>query len=388
MKKGSFLRKTVDYLNLKDIGLLEIVFALTPILSGYGIGGLPLSLLMWILLIFIVALQGNLKKTPLFGPLLVFVVYWVAHKMVVVFTDNVNLNGVIAQLVYFSAVFILFPNLDGKKVRGCFNWVALISIIGLLYQWSIIARGGMIHPLEIPGLKMSESRLLSESIRPSSFFMEPAAYVEFMLFPLFLSLVDKKRLWTMIIVLSIFLTTSTTGIVLSFIMLGMSVFGGRVRMSSTLIVLIIGAALFYSLTHFDVFNAGIEKIQNTDIETNVRITQGVHIVRSMDSDEILFGVPYDNAFAYCKAKGIASVAFYGDNVFMPTFWEIILLYGIVGILLYTNIYLYLLKKNKVLLPFLICVVAMWFSGGYGVQNSFAYSTIFLLVSSRMYKEPI
>ena len=384
MERTGVINGIINYLNLRDVGLLEMVFALTPILSGFDVKGVPLSLLMWVFLVLIATLQGNLKKTKLFKPLLFFVAYWLAHEIVVMFLDNVNFNGFIAQIIYFSSVFILYPNLEGKKVRGCFNWVAIIAIFGIVYQWSLIVRGNLIHPLEIPGLQMSESRLLSESLRPSSFFMEPAAYVEFMLFPLFLSLLDKKRLWTVTIILSIFLSTSTTGIVLSFIILATSVFVERFNIRSVFLIFLIGTALFYSLTHFEAFNEGINKIQNTDTDSNVRLTQGLQVVRSMSSEDFLFGVPFDNIFNFCKAKNLANVEYYGDNVFVPTFWGILILYGIVGLIFYINIYIQLFKKNRVLFPFLICVVAMWFSGGYGIQNSFAFSTIFLLVIGDMY----
>lgn len=386
MKRKGQIGGIIDYLNLREVGLLEMAFALTPILSGYRFRELPLSLLMWLVLIAIVTFQGNLQKIRIFEPLLLFSGYWVIHEIVVVFSDDVNINGLLAQLIYFASVFILYPTINGPKLRGSFNWVAIIAMLGLLYQWTLIVRGNMIHPLEIPGLEMSESRLLSESSRPSSFFMEPAAYVEFMIFPLFWSLLDKKRIWTFIIVLSIFLTTSTTGILLSFIMLGTSMFSQGTRVRSFFMVLLIGVALFYSLTHFSAFRFGIEKMQNTDTETNVRLTQGITVVSTMSSSEYLFGVPYDNAYEYCVSRSITNIEYYGENVFMPTFWEIILLYGLIGLIFYSNIYIKLFKKNRVLFPFLICVVAMWFSGGYGIHNGFAFSTVFLLVIAEMYKK--
>ncbi len=380
------MKSILDYLCLRDVGVLELVFALTPMLSGFGLGGLPLSLLMWGVLLFIVALQGRLNRAKVFKPLLYFVLYWFIHTVVIMVVDDVNFNGIIAQIIYFMSVFVLYPNLDIQKMRGSFNWVAIIAIVGLLYQWADLVRGGYVHPLSIPGLTMSEGRLLSESIRPSSFFMEPAAYVEFMILPLFWSLLDKKRIWTFLIILSIFLTTSTTGILLSFIMLGMSMFGQRAKIQSIFVVLLIGVTAFYSLTHFSAFSAGIEKIQNTDTETNVRLTQGIKVVRTMDSADFLFGVLYDNAFNYCKSRQVSDIEYYGKNVFMPTFWEVILLYGFVGLILYLRIYVKIFKMNKELFPFLICVFATWFSGGYGIQNSFAFSTIFLLVTAEMFKK--
>ena len=288
---------------------------------------------------------------------------------------------IITQILYFGAIFILSPKLILTKIRGALNWVAIISIAGLIYQYSFILRGDGIHPLEIPGFEMAEERLDTLLMRPSAFFMEPSAFVSFMICPLALALIEKKWLWAFILILSIFLTTSTTGIALSFIMLGMTVLNQK-NIKGTFFIIAIGLILFYSLTHFEIFEVGIDKIENTDTETNVRLTQGKNIVKTMRPEEYLFGVPYSTPYNYCKSGRMTDVIYYGESVFMPTLWELLLLYGLVGLLLYANVYLKIVRRNRIVLPFVICVISMWFSGGYGIQGLFAFSTIFLLVLSR------
>lgn len=370
----------VGYLDLKNVGLLEMTFALTPILSGFTLSGLPLSSFMWVLLICMVAFQGKLHKLKVYSPLLIFVIYWFLHEFFVMFTDKVNINGLLSQIICFVAVFVSYPIIDEKKLKGSLNWVALISIIGLLYQWIVVVQGGFVHPLGIPGLTMSESRLLQDSLRPSSFFMEPASYVAFTICPLYFAMMEKKYVWMSALMLSMFLTTSTTGIVVSFIMLGVSVLNTSKNGKWTIIsTLFIGAILYYSLTNLDAFQFGMEKLENTDTTTNVRLTQGRYVVSTMDASEYILGVPFSTAYNYCKAGRASDVIFYGESVFMPTFWETILLYGFVGLLLYLNVYFQIFRKSRQTIILLSALFAVLFSSSYGLGCSYLFSLIVLLV---------
>jgi hypothetical protein len=377
------MKKIFNYLNLRDVGFLELTFTLTPMLSGFGLGGLPLSLLMWVVLLIIVALQGRLSRAKVFNPLLFFVLYWFVHTVVIMLVDDVNINGIIEQIIFFMSVFFLYPIIDFHKLRGCLNWVALIAIMGLLYQWFDIVRGVGVHPLEIPGLSMAQARLDVLLFRPSSFFMEPAAYVAFMICPLALSLIEKKYLWAIALILSIFLTTSTTGLVLSFVLLGASLFiQKKIKIKTSLGLLIIGGGLFFALTHFDVFEAGVEKVENTDASTNVRLSQGPHIVSTMYPSEWLFGAFYGTVYSYCKSGRAPMVEYYGESVYMSTFWMMILLYGVIGLVLYLNIYYKLFKSSKATWPLLACLFATLFSSGYGISGTYVFTLILLLVVAR------
>lgn len=367
------------YLNLNKVGLLEIVFAVVPLLSGYGLGSLPLSVLIWVLLLVIVLIKGKIGRIRDFRAFKIFVIFWVLHQILIFAVDDLNLNGFLSNLLYFVAVFVLYPNLDIEKLKGSLNWVALISIIGLLYQWTDIMRGGMVHPLELPGLTMPENRLTIESLRPSSFFMEPASYVAFMFCPLLFALNDRKYVWTTTIILSMFLTTSTTGLIVSFIMLGVSFLSGkRVRISGIIPIIVIGVGLMYALTNWDVFEYGVNKLETTDTETNVRLAQGPYVVSTMKPEEFIIGVPYSTSYRYCKDGRAPDVAYYDENVYMSTFWQMLFLYGIIGLLLYLNVYFQIAKRCRQTLPLIAALTAVLFSSGYGTGIIYVFTLIVLL----------
>ncbi len=379
--KGGVLKRLINYLDLNNVGLLEFTFALSPILFGYSFAGLPLSLMMWVLLFVMLFLQGKLSRFKDFRPLKIFVIYWALHEILMMAVDKVNFFGFLATGIYLAAVFALYPNLDMKKMKGSFNWVALIAMAGLLYQWSILTRGGYLHPLEIPGLSMEESRLDSETLRPSSFFMEPASYVAFMVCPLLFALIEKKYIWSVGIILSMFLTTSTTGLVVSFLMLGISVAAAKkMKISTMVIVMLLGVGLFYALTRLDAFQYGIEKVENTEAATNVRLSQGPRVVKTMQAEEYIFGVPYGSPYRYCSQSGRhPDVVYYGEAVFVSTFWYMLLLYGIVGLLLYLNVYYQILKRSRKTLPLIAALGAVLFSSGYNIGVNYIFTLIVLLV---------
>lgn len=376
-------KNILNYLHLKEVGFLEMTFALTPMLSGFGLMGQPLSFWMWVVLIAIIILRRGQRRFSNFEPLTIFIIYWSFHELYIMLVDDVNFFGVVEQILLFSSVYFLFPNLDLKKLRGCMNWVAILAVAGLLYQWTFILRGQGVHPLELPGLPRSEFFLEKISLRPSSFFNEPAAYVAFMICPLAISLIERKYVWAVAIILSIFLTTSTTGLVLSFVLLGASLFiQKKIKIKTSLGLLIIGGGLFFALTHFDVFEAGVEKVENTDASTNVRLSQGPYIVSTMYPSEWLFGAPYGTAYSYCKSGRAPMVEYYGESVYMPTFWMMLLLYGVIGLLLYLNIYYKLFKSSKTTWPLLACLFATMFSSGYAISGTYVFTLILLLVVAR------
>lgn len=380
---NSILRRFWGYLHLNDVGIIEMIFSFAIMLSGFALWSFPLSLGVWILLIAIIFVKGKTNKMHFFHPLLLMFIYWVIHTAFLLFVDDVNIFGTIEQLLFFLSIFTIYPNISLTKLKGSLNWVAIISIAGLLYQWGMLSSGVLVHQLEIPGLTLSIETLDKISLRPSSFYQEPAAYTAFMMCPLTLSLMDRKYPWAIVMILSVFLTTSTTGIFVCFIMLFVSLINQR-RISKKTVIMVgmIMVISYFSLTRFEVFEYGINKIEDTDAETNVRLSQGPYVVSTMKSGEFIFGAPYSSPFRYCKAGRAPFVRYFGESVFMSTFWQLILLYGVVGLCFYLNIYYKLFKKSRDTWPLLVCLCVVLFSSGYMLGVFYTFTTIVLLALSK------
>lgn len=377
-------------LGLTQIGMFEFLFAMALMLGGYSLGSIPMGVSFWAGMMGYTFIKPGENKLLINWPILLLIAYITLRKLFIVFIDNnSNIFGILEQLIFFLSILIIYPNINSLKLKGALNLVALIAILGLLYQWSIIAAGGKVHPIELPFLTMDQGRLEGESIRPSSFFMEPAAYVAFMLCPLNLALIEHKYVWSIIIVLSIFLTTSSTGILASFIMIGIFLFSEKGNLKVKLGFSAIGAILVFSLFYFSAFSSGIEKIEKTDTSDNTRLTQGPKIMSSVDASSYIFGVPYYDAYNYYESNHVSGIVVYGGkSIFLPTFWNLLLLHGIVGVLLYVNIYWFLFKKSRFTRPLLGYLIAVLFSSGYMMGGTWVFTTIILFTLANQDKNLI
>lgn len=372
------MKSIIKYLSLDRIGGFELLFASAPLLSGYSFLGLPFSFLIWILILFISLKKNHGRKLHLYKPIVLLLVYVFIHDLILVLGAEKNFNGYINTLILMLSIVFAAPVLDIKKLTGSLNIIAIISILGLSYQMTSILAGSGVHPLEIPFLDMSQSRLDFLALRPSSFFMEPAAYTGFMFLPLALSLIENKYIWSICIIISVFLTGSTTGFLTSFIMFGVYMFTQKVGFKYMVWIGIVGTLMFYALSNMEVFEEGREKLNNTDVETNMRLSQGPYVVKTMEPSEYVFGVNYGSPYDYCQSGRASMVTFYTEEVFMSTFWYMILMYGFFGLILYLYVYMLLCIKNRNVIPLVFVLFALLFSSGYSLGVMYAYTMIGLL----------
>jgi hypothetical protein len=206
-----------------------------------------------------------------------------------------------------------------------------------------------------------------------------------MIIPLVFALINKRLVWAIVLVLSIFLTTSTTGIVTSFLVLAAYIFTQKIGKTAVLLFFIAGCGLFYAFTHFSEFEAGRDKIDNTNLESNIRLSQGQYVVSTMKFDEMFFGAKYSSPYNYCiRAHRAMRVVIYGENIFMSTFWWMLLRFGVIGLVLYLNIYWMIYRKSKLTLIYLAYICAIIFSSALCIGPNYIYSLIILLAIAHNY----
>lgn len=370
-------------INIKELGWAELLVAVQPILTAYYLGPLPFSCVVLLFLSVVAIFRGRVKVDfHLMLPMLLFMSYWFFHEFLLLFVaDNYNINKRIAQMIFFVSLLLVVPMLDYKKLVASVNLVSVICIIGLIFQLSTIMSGGTVHPLEIPGLTMSQERLESESLRPSSFFMEPASYTVYMFAPLMISLINRKFWWSAILIISMYLTTSTTALFSSFVFIIVYVVSQGVRNRRSILMILLAFVLYYALNNMSIFEFGMNKLENTDFETNIRIAQGLIVISTMQWYELLLGVPYGSSMDYYLAGRTVGkeVVALGSGLYMSTTWNLIFSFGIVGLLLYLNIYYRLYKICRILIPYIICLFVIMFSASIGIGAIYIYTMIVLYV---------
>lgn len=384
------MKKLINYLRLNKTGGLEFLIALYPIVSGYEYGWLKMALL-WPILIDVFIVFRSKRKLLHCKPLQVFVTLVLAHELIWLFVINTipsyYINTMISVFIYLITAIIVTPCLDYEKIEGAFNWVSLFCILGLFYHVVLLQRGMDVTPIKLPFLPetVSDSRLFEEQTRPSSFFWEPQAYVSYMLITLAIALINKRMVWAGLIALSMLLTSSTTALVVLFILFASYLFGTKMKLYMRLLLLLVILAFGIFYTTSSLTERGMEKAEKTDVQTSIRTFQGYYLVSKMEGMEYVFGIPDASVMDFYKRHSDGSLIIDQDGqLFTSGFWQAILKYGILGLLSYLSIYLFYVKRDRRLIPYFLCIFVCMFSNPDFIGTYFIVNLSFMnsLVSNK------
>lgn len=380
------MKKVLNYIGIGPIGLLEFILAMYPILGGYQYGHIPFSLLVLIILdvIVLVKTQGKPKKRQPNKAVKYLILYVMVHETVLFFTlpsiPSYFVNSYIGQIIIFTSILIIGPNLNFNKFLSSISIVAIICMLGLLYQLPIILSGGVTTPLSLPFMPAldAEARAYEELTRPSSFFWEPQSYCSYMFVLLFFALKEKKMVWAAIITISMFLTGSTTGIVISVFMFAYTAFftGGQ-KVSNRIIILIVAVGLVYLLLNSSFFDAGVSKMESTSYERNSRLYNGISLVLRMPMSDLIIG---GNAatvadYYFSGAAGTGFLIEKNGTVYVSTFWTIIVKFGIIGLFIYLWTYIKPIMQAKELAIYVMALVIMLFTNPDDISGMYAYEML-------------
>lgn len=382
------MKKIINYIGIGQIGLLEFVLAMYPILGGYQYGYIPFSLLVLIILDIIVFVQTQCKP-KLRQPnkaIKFLIIYVMVHETVLFFTlpsvPSYFFNSYAGQVIIFLSILIIGPNLNFKKLLSSINIVAIISMLGLLTQLPTTLSGGTATPISLPFLPAldSSARAFEELNRPSSFFWEPQSYCSYMFVPLFFALKEKKMIWAALLTISMFLTGSTTGIVVSVFMFAYTaLFTGGQKVYSRIIILVVGVGLVYVLLNSSFFDAGVSKMEKTTYDGNSRLYNGPALVLKMPMDDLIVGgnAPTVADYYFSGAAGTGFLMEKNGTVYVSTFWTIIIRFGIIGLFIYLWTYIKPILQAKELAIYVMALVIMLFTNPDDISGIYAYEMLFI-----------
>ena len=377
-------KRGINIIDLNNMGGLEFLLALYPILGQYVFGWLHLDLLILLILDFLAfsKKKGILKCKPL----LWFNIFVIAHEIFVYILTGANnqthLNYFISIVIFLLSIFVVVPALDFKKFSNSVNFISVFCMIGLIYHFLLIQTGHSVSPIPIlPDLLGESSRLHEIGERPVSFFWEPSGYITYMMIPLFLSLIERNFVWSAIIMFTVLLSTSTNGIVFSFILIVGYVLTQKIGTKYKLIMVVFGVAFAYFLINSSLFESGVEKINETDYEHTSRLYNGPTIVANLPTNHLILGIPRFNVYEYYSKTsylGATQLLEKDDEIFLPTLYFIITKYGLVTLAIYIWLLVYIFKKDRKIWPYLIVIVVGMFSQIAVLNLSWTYSMIFML----------
>lgn len=380
------MKKIINSLQLNNVGGMELLLALYPILSAYSYGRFYLSIFLLLALDVVVMTRKNWRLYHC-RPLLLFTAYYIIHQVVLVLigvNQSYFVNSTISSLIFLISLFFIIPAVDFKKLVGSINWISLICLIGMFYHVFLMMRGADISPIKIPFLPTPEAddtRLFEQGARPLSFFMEPQSYASYMLFALFFALLNGNYVWFGIIAFSLVLSTSTTGLAMLVVMVIIFVIMGNTKLSTKILIIFGALALGVFFFTSPLASMGLEKATNTDLETTSRVINGPVLASSLDLSSAIFGVPYANATDYYVQGHFDKSMIISDiegRVFISAFWNVLVFYGVVGLSLFLWIYIYIYKKNKSILPLLACIIVALFTNPDLLGASWTMQLIYMM----------
>lgn len=351
-----------------NIGILELAIALYPIIAGYGYGSFQLAF-GFLLIVDIFLINRKRQHKYSFGKIYQYMAFIVVHcaiwLLVMPSIPSYFINSFIADIIYLISIVIIVPQVDFDKLKNAIYIVTIICAVGMLYHVFMIKSGHSIQPIKLPFMPdmSSKARLYSFLDRPTSFFWEPQSYASFMLVPLFFLLREKRLICAFAIAATMILSTSTTGILMALFMIGFYMVTQKQKMQYRLLGIIAVIGLVYFLLYSSFTTAGLEKLQNTDMEENNRTINGLLIAKDMSFFDWLFGVPYANLQDAYEAGYITNnLIIHADGeVFVSAFWICLCCQGLIGLFFFLNIYWDILKKDRTVLPYLVCIIIGLFS---------------------------
>lgn len=376
------MKYLLDYLHIKKLGLLEVLFALYPILGAYKYG-VPFNIIV-IIIMDVFALITR-KKHRIENKLLVWLFAFILiHELIVFLISGLtssHFNSIISTVILLVSFFILAPRFNYGKMVGALNIVAIISCIGIFYHLMMLFSGHLITPIHLPFLPEPDlsSRLFEEGLRPCSFFMEPASFVTFCMIPLFVAVYEKKYLLMSFYLVSIFLSTSTNGIVMAPIMILSSLFMQKKIGLPVFISIFILGGLFYFFVNSYLFEGGLEKIENTEMESNSRLSNGPWLVSQMPIEHIVLGIPVHTPQEYFRLMSISTERIDSkDNFYMSDFWRVLVIYGVVGLTLHILSLLLFIRMETKLIPYLIVLLIAQFTQSIAFSSTYVFQFCFIM----------
>lgn len=366
----------------RNFRALELLLAAYPILGQYVYGGFHLELFI-LLILDVLALQrkkGLLKCKPLIWFSAIAIIHEIVVFIITGANNQTHFNNIISIIIYIVSVFIIAPAVDFRRLSGAINIISIFCMLGLVYHFLMIQTGHSVTPIQILPDPGSKSRLHEVGYRPVSFFWEPATYILYMMLPLFISLIERRFVFSAIIIFTVLLSTSTNGIVFAFIIIAGYALTQKISKSLKIGIVIMGIFFAYFLFNSSLFESGVEKINETEYEHTSRLYNGPTILEGLPKEHLIFGIPRFNVYEYYahtdNLRGVYLIEKHNE-IFLPTFYLIIVKYGILAFAFYLWLLIYIAVKSRRLWPYLLVIVVSMFSQTAVLNLSWTNTMIFM-----------
>lgn len=336
--------------------MFEMIFAFSPMLSGYVFRGIGLDLVLLVIagLITLKRQRGNIVIDNTNRDFVILFSYVLLKDVCIVLfgksDSSESFHRFLSTATYIFFFFILLNRrfnhekfYKGLKYAGGLYTAGLIYHLIIIYVFEIPARGISI----IPGYQFSNVNMPE---RPRSFFSEPAALATAMLPLLFYSLHRKDYKWAMLATFTIFMSTSTTGVLLAAILWFLEFVIGTGKKKHKIMVIMTFMVAVIFLIKMEFTQDALLAVQNRlrgGGSTSIRVFLGFEVLKTLHPAQFIAGLLYNKPYDYAVmhmdlfsegsfARGVISIG--AGYFFINAFCSLLFRYGVIGMLLYLRVY--------------------------------------------------
>ena len=340
----------------KKISLMEIFIPLFCLINQYEIAGLHLGLICVIAVVAIYFIKY--REFYLYKPLFIFFLFMIVHDFFRMFITGFNTGLWVERVLYLLILSCIYKKVDEENLFRVWKIIGIIVMAGIFYQsFQVYILGQSVSTINIfPFLQSNSENYLLGYDRPHSFFLEPAAYCTWILPLLCMCMKRKKHIWMVFISISILLSTSSTGILMTGVIWLFYAFvsarsEGKYFNSLMIVgVLIIGIGAFSNLSIFSMALNKLTNISVTNTSNSVRLVLGFQLFWAAPLIYKVLGIPYMNVENYMRSGEVALSKYklslnLSDLGFVNAIGNCMLIYGVFGLLLYLKLFWNIWKES-------------------------------------------
>jgi len=306
-----------------------------------------------------------------------------------------TINNLAMPILFLFIICVFSDDINENNLYKAYSIIGMIVMGAIFFQsinyyfWDKPAVPITILPV---GLDESHYWGYFQGSRPSSFFTEPQAYASYMVPLLFLSLKRRRMIFAAVITLSIMLSTSSQGILITVIIWAVFLVLQAKGFITKFSTVVLAAGLAYLFFSTGIFEYSINKIETINVLDNIRISRGFEIYGTFDVWNKLFGIGTGNLFNYVYSNlNLFDWAYdyiRGGSMYLLGYYTgvsgTLIIYGLgAGLLLLFMFYRMGRYDDRSNLTFLIAFIATFFAQNMLFNDWFLfYSLLYLGVCNK------
>lgn len=382
---------------------IEYILPFYLLLTQYSVGIVTLGDIALIVLAlgYAIRSKGRVSLQSHFSPYLLLLGYILLRDTICLIACIGDSAVVWHRMVSYTVSFICMMaicsfDFDEDKLYKVWKIAGIIFSVGLMYHViCIFIFNTSVAPITIPGFTLRQA-----ANRPTSFFAEPAAFINAMVPLLVMALRRYDYKVSIFVTIMIMMSTSTTGVFFVGLLWVLHFLKKDIGKKKKLFVLFTFIAFVVLFTQIDLFLDSYIKLKDVLIGESTfasRVSCGIEIARSQDVLQTIFGTNYSDINTYVTnnlnrfASDSSIIKYYSvkEYVFSNTFGVVMNKYGIIGfVLLLRTVLLFLKEKEYGVRDYVICFILALFGQSLTFNGYYFMINIFILLYQVKYRNDI